>query len=102
MPAGNGMLAPMPFQQPPDPAGPTAGPPWDHRRRAVPEYELRQLVLPRGTSRSMARQLLTDTAEHDGWELSRLCLFRDGTRRITLRRRIIRARLTLDGLVSAG
>lgn len=74
-----------------------------HRRPAAPatEYELRQLVLPRGTSRSAARQLLTDSAEHEGWELSRLRLFQDGTRRITLRRRIIRVRRTLDGLLPA-
>jgi hypothetical protein len=91
------MLAPMALH----PLPPDAGRP---RRTSSPalEYELRQLVLPRGTSRSAARQLLTDSAEHDGWELSRLSLYTDGTRRITLRRRIIRARLTLDGLVSAG
>lgn len=68
------------------------------RRRAGdgPEYELRSVVLPRGTSRSAARQLLVDQAEREGWELSRLALFRDGTRRVTLRRKIIRARLTLS------
>jgi len=82
--------------------GSFAGPVWDRARRAsvsAPEYEVRQLVLSRSVSRSAARQLLTDSAEHDGWELSRLSLFQDGTRRVTLRRRIIRARLTLDGLV---
>ncbi len=59
------------------------------------EYEMRSLLLPRGTSRSAARQLLAEQAERGGWELARLALFRDGTRRILLRRRIIRARLTL-------
>lgn len=66
------------------------------------EYELRSLVLPRGTSRSAARQLLAEQAERDGWELSRLALFRDGTRRVTLRRKIIRARLTLGGMSATG
>jgi hypothetical protein len=71
------------------------------RRTDGPEYELRSVVLPRGMSRSAARQLLAEQAERDGWELSRLALFRDGTRRVTLRRKIIRARLTLGGLTSA-
>ncbi len=102
------MLAPMSADQvPPEPPGRGRlpggpGPVWDRGRRAsvsTPEYEVRQLVLSRSVSRSAARQLLTDSAEHDGWELSRLSLFQDGTRRVTLRRRIIRARLTLDGLV---
>lgn len=66
------------------------------RRRSGAEYELRSVVLPRGTSRSAARQLLAEQAEHEGWELARLSLFRDGTRRVTLRRRIIRVRPTLD------
>lgn len=89
------MLPLMPFQPlPPD---------LSRRRAPAPatEYELRQLVLPRGTSRSAARQLLTDSAEHEGWELSRLSLFQDGTRRITLRRRIIRVRRSVDGLLRA-
>jgi hypothetical protein len=59
------------------------------------EYEVRQLVLPRGTSRGAARRLLTDQAEYGGWELSRLLLFPDGTRKVWLRRRIIRAARTL-------
>lgn len=55
------------------------------------EYETRELVLPRGTTRGAARQLLTDHAEYGGWELARLRLYADGTRRVWLRRRIIRA-----------
>ena len=54
------------------------------------EYETRRLVLPRGTSRSAARQLLTEQAEYGGWELARLVLGPDGTRQVWLRRRIIR------------
>lgn len=55
------------------------------------EYEVRELVLPRGTTRGAARQLLTDHAEYGGWELARVRLYADGTRRVWLRRRIIRA-----------
>jgi hypothetical protein len=58
---------------------------------SMTEYETRELVLPRGTSRGAARRVLTDHAEYGGWELARLRLLPDGTRRVWLRRRIIRA-----------
>jgi hypothetical protein len=58
------------------------------------EYEFRRLWLPRTLPRSTVRRLLTDQAEYGGWELDRLRLFADGTRRVTLRRRIIRMRRT--------
>lgn len=54
-------------------------------------WEYRELSLPRGTSREIARQLLTSTAETEHWELERLRLYPDGRRRILLRRRIFRA-----------
>ncbi|MDQ1586308.1 MAG: hypothetical protein QOH80_1673, partial [Actinomycetota bacterium] len=47
--------------------------------------------LPRGTTRGEARRLLTDHAEYGHWELARLRLFPDGSRRVWLRRRVIRA-----------
>jgi hypothetical protein len=34
--------------------------------------------------------LLTDRAEYGHWELARLRLYPDGTRRVTLRRKILR------------
>ena len=55
------------------------------------EYEYRVLSLPRSTSRNEVRRLLTDHAEYGHWELARLHLYPDGTRRVWLRRRIIRA-----------
>jgi hypothetical protein len=58
------------------------------------EYEFRRFSLPRTLSRSTVRRLLTDHAEYGGWELDRLRLFPDGTRRIILRRRIIRVTRT--------
>ena len=60
------------------------------------EYEVRHLVLPRGTSRGAARRLLTEQAEYGGWELSRLLLYPDGSRKVWLRRRIIRVARTFS------
>jgi hypothetical protein len=54
------------------------------------EYEFRHLMLPRGTSRGAARRLLTEHAEYGRWELARVRLFPDGTRKVVLRRKIIR------------
>ena len=58
------------------------------------EYEFRRLRLPRSLPRSSVRRLLSEQAEYGGWELDRLRLFPDGSRRVTLRRRIIRVRRT--------
>jgi hypothetical protein len=55
------------------------------------EYDYLVVRLPRGTSREAARRILTDHAEYGQWELSRLRLYADGSRKVTLRRRIIRA-----------
>jgi hypothetical protein len=54
------------------------------------EYSYLVLYLPRGTSRDAARRILTDHAEYGNWELSRLRLYPDGSRKATLRRMIIR------------
>ncbi len=54
------------------------------------EYTYLVLRLPRGTTRDAARQIMTEHAEHGGWELDRLRLYPDGSRRIRLRRKIIR------------
>lgn len=59
------------------------------------QYSYLELYMPRGTSRDAARRILTDHAEYGNWELSRLRLYADGSRKITLRRRIIRAIRTL-------
>jgi hypothetical protein len=59
------------------------------------DYEFRQLMLPRGTSRNAAWRFLTEQAEHHGWELDRLHLYPDGTRRVRLRRRVLRVMRTL-------
>jgi hypothetical protein len=54
------------------------------------EYSYLVLDIPRGTSRDAARRMLTDHAEYGSWELSRLRMYPDGSRKATLRRRIIR------------
>ena len=54
------------------------------------EYSYLMLYLPRGTSRDAARRILTDHAEYGNWELSRMRLYPDGSRKATLRRLIIR------------
>jgi hypothetical protein len=54
------------------------------------------MTLPRGTSRNAAQRVLTDAAEHGHWELDRLRLSPDGTRTVTLRRRIMKVQLTVD------
>ena len=59
------------------------------------EYAYMVMYLPRGMTRDTARRVLTDHAEYGQWELSRLRLFSDGSRKVTLRRKIIRAVRTL-------
>jgi Family of unknown function (DUF5703) len=54
------------------------------------EYSYLMLYIPRSTSRDAARRILTDHAEYGNWELSRLRLYPDGSRKVTLRRLIIR------------
>ncbi|MDX6255222.1 MAG: hypothetical protein QOJ11_1556 [Frankiales bacterium] len=60
------------------------------------EFEYQRVFIPRDTSRGAALRLLTDHAEYGHWELDRTRLFPDGSRRVTLRRKIIRTRSTLS------
>ncbi len=59
------------------------------------EYSYLVVHLPRGTTRDTARRILTDHAEYGRWELARLRLNPDGSRKATLRRTIIRPVRTL-------
>lgn len=61
---------------------------------AMTEYEFRVLTFPRDMSRSEVRQAITDQAEYGHWELARSRLYLGGSRRVWLRRRIIRVRRT--------
>jgi hypothetical protein len=58
---------------------------------AMTEYSYLVVYIPRGTTRDAARRILTDHAEYGRWELARLRLHPDGSRKATLRRPIIRA-----------
>ncbi len=61
-----------------------------------PDYEYQRLYLPRGTDRRTAQAVLTAQAEYGHWELARLRLYPDGTRRVVLRRRILRQPATVN------
>ncbi|MCX6396131.1 MAG: DUF5703 family protein [Propionibacteriales bacterium] len=54
------------------------------------EYEFDQLTISRELSRSLVTRMLVDRAESGGWELDRVRIGPDGTRRVVLRRKIIR------------
>ena len=53
----------------------------------------RGLTIPRDFSRSFVTRMLVHRAEHGGWELDRVRISPDGTRRVVLRRKIIRQRV---------
>jgi hypothetical protein len=56
------------------------------------EWEFEKLTISRELSRNAVTRLLVERAEHGGWELDRVQIRADGTRRVVLRRRIIRQR----------
>ena len=58
--------------------------------KVMAEYSYLVLYLPREMPRDVARRLLTDHAEYGDWELARMRLNPDGSRKATLRRQIIR------------
>ncbi len=57
--------------------------------RAV-TYETARVRLSREMPRGAVRKLLTDHAEYGGWELLRLRRYRDGTRDVWIRRKVIK------------
>ncbi len=62
-------------------------------RRALPrgvEWEFDNVTLSRTLSRNVVTRLLVERAEQGGWELDRMRISPDGTRRVILRRKIIR------------
>ena len=54
------------------------------------EFEFERLTISRHFSRGSVTRMLVERAERGGWELDRLRLSPDGTRRVVLRRKIIR------------
>lgn len=57
------------------------------------EYEFDKLVISRDHSRTAVTRMLVERAERGGWELDRVRITSDGTRRVLLRRKIIRQRI---------
>ena len=55
------------------------------------EGEFERVTFERDFSRGTVAKLLTERAEHGGWELDRVQIGPDGKRRVVLRRKIIRA-----------
>jgi hypothetical protein len=58
--------------------------------REMTEYSYLVVYLPREMPRDDARRLLTRHAEYGRWELARMRLYADGSRKATLRRPVIR------------
>lgn len=58
--------------------------------RRTAELEFERLTIPRDFSRNVVTRMLVERAEHGGWELDRLRVLHDGTRKVVLRRRILR------------
>ncbi len=54
------------------------------------EFEYRMITLARLVTRAQAQRTLADLAEQGHWEVARVRLYVGGTRRVWLRRRIIR------------
>lgn len=54
------------------------------------EYEYRLLFMPRASSRAEVRRVLAEHAEYGHWELARVVVMMNGSRRVWMRRRIIR------------
>ena len=63
-------------------------------QRSTTEYEFQRLTIPRDFSRNVVTRMLVDHAERGGWELDRVRILHDGTRKVVMRRKIIRQRPT--------
>ena len=55
------------------------------------EWQFEKVTFSREYPRNVVTKLLVERAEHGGWELVRVRITPDGTRRVILRRKIIRA-----------
>jgi len=66
-------------------------PSWRRAPSRGVEWEFAKLTIARDFSRNVVTKMLVERAEHGGWELDRVQIGADGTRRIVLRRKIIRA-----------
>ena len=64
-------------------------------RRPQVDYEVTKVRFDHTWSKNAVRKLLTEHAEYGGWELERLRRYRDGSREVWIRRKIIKVRSTL-------
>ena len=81
----NGQNAPMnvlPGGKPGTQVWAPAGAEWD-----ASEWDFAPLQIPADVTRSMAATLLSMQSETGGWELARVLVHADGSRRVWLRRR---------------
>lgn len=58
------------------------------------DFEYQLVNLPRTVSRGAAARLFNEQAEYGHWELARVRIYPDGTRKAWLRRKVIRVRRT--------
>ncbi len=58
--------------------------------RTEPIWEFREIHFSRDSDREETRDLLTFTAERGRWELDQTRIFRDGHKKIRLRRKVYR------------
>jgi Family of unknown function (DUF5703) len=77
------------------PTAPATQPAWRRPPSRGVEWEFARLTIARDFSRNVVTKMLVERAEHGGWELDRIHVAPDGTRRVVLRRKIIRMRPTL-------
>ncbi len=68
------------------------------RDTADPEWEYAPLRIPPEVSRLNAAAQLSLHAEFGGWELARVVRYLDGTRRVTLRRKLNKTSVPLPKL----
>ena len=66
------------------------------------EWEFDQMTISREFSRNVVTRLLVERAEHGGWELDRVRIAADGTRRVVLRRKIIRHAARIASTTAVG
>jgi hypothetical protein len=63
--------------------------------RAEPVWEFREISFSRDSDREETRQLLTFKAERGRWELDQTRIFRDGRKKVRLRRKVYRVASSL-------
>jgi hypothetical protein len=59
-------------------------------QRAEPIWEFREIDFSRNSDSEETRQLLTFKAERGRWELDQTRIFRDGRKKVRLRRKVYR------------